>query len=112
MFLNKVYDLNEVKLSPNMVLVEIITYKSNIILAGSDDSGNSSDIAYLRVFKSTSDDIVAGDIILETRGGANDLQNYSESKDGTKFFTMFAYDVKMWVESNNFNTTRKLSESL
>jgi len=109
MFLDKVKDLDLTMISPGNLLVEIVTIKSTIILQG--EEGSNTDISHLQVVKSTSENIFVGDIILETRNGANDLKNYSE-KDGVKYFILNAYDVSHWTTQENFDTSRKYKPKL
>lgn len=107
MYLDKVLNLEQLKLGKNQVLVELVyaKQKGNIILAESLDNIQSSEVIKEVVVASNFEDIVPGDIVIDAR--------YAIGKEGIlkfgerAFVIAFGHDVKLWVKSENFNEDKK-----
>ena len=97
--LEKVKDIDKLILGPNQVLVEIIEFKSSLVLsAGSGPVPNV--IEREEVVRSTVEGINVGDIILDARYGLGDK---GVLKLGERRLLMAnGHDIKMWTRRDNF----------
>lgn len=105
MFLEKVLDLDKVKLGPNAALVELVEKKSKIILAGQDGPSSALDRAI--VVKSTIEGINEGDHILDARYGQGGNIEFHSLGD-RKFTITTAHDIKMWTTEENYEPIKEV----
>ena len=105
MFLDKVKDLEQIKLGKNQVLVELVYKKQetgNIIIA-SDVAEASKELIKTVVVASDFEGVSVGDILIEYRMmlGQNGML-----KLGDRAFAIVAgFDIKIWTDPTNYDET-------
>ena len=110
MYLEKVLNLEQLKLGKNQVLVELVRakQKGSIIVTDSLDSLEPTEIVKEVVITSNFEDIVPGDIVIDAR--------YALGKDGVlkfgerSFVIAFGHDIKLWVKPENYDENLKVEK--
>lgn len=105
MFLYKVKDINNLKMAPGHVLVELIEskYKGNIVIPNiAKESNAATTLEKVVVVKSTAENINVGDVIIDYN------ISYGVMILGDRKFSLLrGHDVKIWVDADNFNMDAK-----
>ena len=99
MELKKVKRLEDIKLSPNSLLIEFVEKKSSIVLA--NQTGPSSTLEKELVILSTCEDINPGDIILDARYQTLNGEIAVHAYEDRKFTVVTRHEVKMWTTPDN-----------
>ena len=108
MFLEKVKDLEQIRLGKNQVLVELI-YKTqgsgNIIIAGEDGNNSTRELIKTEVIASEFEEVQPGDVLIEYRMmiGQNGML-----KLGKRTFAIVAgFDIKIWTKPDNYDESKE-----
>lgn len=108
MFLAKVTDISKVQLAPSHILVELVKRESNILLADSNGeiSPQSVEFVEVKVVKSNSEKVEAGDLIIDTRSGAMTYSGYHEVGE-KKYAIISEHDLKAWIKPDYYDKNKK-----